>query len=296
MALVPGNHALDPDAFIGPVRSLLAAIATAGDRRLALETTSAPQDHRGPLSRRRDRREPADPAGTGDRDVSRGKRDDAPVPRSRRGRGPRAVSDRFAGAVVLVTGGAGGIGAAVARSLALKEPTSPSPTATLRVPKGSPQRSRCRAGGLPRIGSTWSTRSPSGTPSSCQDAVWHDHPRRGGRRDHRHPSVPRTDRPRLGSNNGGQSEGTFLTFQAVARQMVDSSARRQSRGHLVDCRPGWAPERDGLRRQQGRRHQPGSLGRSRPGPDWITVNAVCPGIVDTDMTAPSTPTARDWPV
>jgi NAD(P)-dependent dehydrogenase (short-subunit alcohol dehydrogenase family) len=40
------------------------------------------------------------------------------------------VSDRFAGAVILVTGGAGGIEAAVARSLALEGAHAPLPIAT----------------------------------------------------------------------------------------------------------------------------------------------------------------------
>jgi NAD(P)-dependent dehydrogenase (short-subunit alcohol dehydrogenase family) len=78
--------------------------------------------------------------------------------------------------------------------------------------------------------------------------------------------------------------GTFLTFQAVARQMVDASrggslvavssiAGRGGRPNAVD----YAASKAGII----------SLVRSAAlalAANGITVNAVCPGIVDTSMT------------
>ena len=50
-----------PDAFIGPVRSLLAAIATGGEPETsARDNLGTLEDHRGPLSLWRDRRQPTD--------------------------------------------------------------------------------------------------------------------------------------------------------------------------------------------------------------------------------------------
>ena len=79
-------------------------------------------------------------------------------------------------------------------------------------------------------------------------------------------------------------KGTFLTIQAIARQMVDSSrggslvaissvAGRSGRPSATD----YAASKAGVI----------SLVRSAAlalAADRITVNAVCPGIVDTDMT------------
>ena len=98
-----------------------------------------------------------------------------------------------------------------------------------------------------------------------------------------HPFLELTGRDRdrtLAAN----LKGTFLTFQAIARQMIDSSrggslvaiasiAGRSGRPDATD----YAASKAGVI----------SLVRSAAlalAANRITVNAVCPGIVDTDMT------------
>jgi NAD(P)-dependent dehydrogenase (short-subunit alcohol dehydrogenase family) len=195
------------------------------------------------------------------------------------------VSDRFAGAVILVTGGAGGIGAAAARSLAAEG-------AHVAVA----DRDLARAEGIASEIATSGGRASAhpldvAEDESVQDTVVAIMTRFGTITHAVAAAGIIVTRPFLDLTADDWDRtlavnlrGTFLTFQAVARQMVDASrggslvaissvAGRGGRPSAAD----YAASKAGII----------SLVRSAAlalAPNGITVNAVCPGIVDTDMT------------
>jgi NAD(P)-dependent dehydrogenase (short-subunit alcohol dehydrogenase family) len=195
------------------------------------------------------------------------------------------VSNRFAGAVVLVTGGAGGIGAAVAQNLALDG-------AHVAVADRDAARAEAIASDIVWSGGLASAHGIDvADAESVRDAVA-DITARFGTITHAvaaagiiatHPFLDLTadewDRT-LAVN----LRGTFLTLQAVARLLVDGSRG----GSLVAIssvagRGGRPTESDYAASKAGVI----SLVRSAAlalAANGITVNAVCPGIVDTEMT------------
>ena len=195
------------------------------------------------------------------------------------------MRDRFEGAVVLVTGGAGGIGAAVARSLALEG-------AHVAVADRDLGRAEGIASEIAMSGGRASAhRLDVVNEESVRDTVegvrtrfgsiTHGVAAAGIIATHSFLELTGRDWDRTLAVN---LKGTFLTIQAIARQMVDSSrggslvaissvAGRSGRPSATD----YAASKAGVI----------SLVRSAAlalAADRITVNAVCPGIVDTDMT------------
>lgn len=195
------------------------------------------------------------------------------------------MRDRFEGAVVLVTGGAGGIGAAVARSLALEG-------AHVAVADRDLGRAEGIASEIAMSGGRASAhRLDVVNEESVRDTVegvrtrfgsiTHGVAAAGIIATHSFLELTGRDWDRTLAVN---LKGTFLTIQAIARQMVDLSrggslvaissvAGRSGRPSATD----YAASKAGVI----------SLVRSAAlalAADRITVNAVCPGIVDTDMT------------
>jgi NAD(P)-dependent dehydrogenase (short-subunit alcohol dehydrogenase family) len=195
------------------------------------------------------------------------------------------VSDRFAGAVILVTGGAGGIGAAVARRLA--EDGAHVAVADRELARAEGIASQIAMSG----GRASAHRLDVVNDESVRDtvvavrtrfgAITHAVAAAGIIATHPFLDLTGDDWDRTLAVN---LKGTFLTIQAVARQLVDASrggslvaissvAGRGGRPSATD----YAASKAGVI----------SLVRSAAlalAPNGITVNAVCPGIVDTDMT------------
>lgn len=195
------------------------------------------------------------------------------------------MSDRFAGAVVLITGGAGGIGAAVAQNLA--RDGAHVAVADLDLARAEQIASEIATSG----GRASAHRLDVASGESVQETVADIRARCGtithavaaagiiATRSFLDLTADEWDRT-LAVN----LRGTFLTFQAVARQLVDGSrggslvaissvAGRGGRPNATD----YAASKAGVI----------SLVRSAAlalAANGITVNAVCPGIVDTDMT------------
>jgi NAD(P)-dependent dehydrogenase (short-subunit alcohol dehydrogenase family) len=195
------------------------------------------------------------------------------------------VSDRFAGAIALVTGGAGGIGAAVARSLAREgahvavadRDIAPAERIASEIAAAGGMASAHRldvADGEDVRETVADIRARFGTITHAVTAA-------GIIAIHPFLDLTSDDWDRTLAVN---LRGTFLTFQAVARQLVEASRG----GSLV-----------AISSVAGRGGRPTatdyaaskaaviSLVRSAAlalAANGITVNAVCPGIVDTDMT------------
>jgi NAD(P)-dependent dehydrogenase (short-subunit alcohol dehydrogenase family) len=195
------------------------------------------------------------------------------------------VSDRFAGAVVLVTGGAGGIGAAVAKNLA--RDGAQVGVADRDLARAAQIASEIAASG----GRASAHRIDVASSESVRDTVAEIRARFGTithavaaagiivTRSFLDLTADEWD-----ATLAVNLRGTFLTFQAVAQQLVDGSrggslvaissvAGRGGRPSAVD----YAASKAGVI----------SVVRSAAlalAANGITVNAVCPGIVDTDMT------------
>jgi NAD(P)-dependent dehydrogenase (short-subunit alcohol dehydrogenase family) len=195
------------------------------------------------------------------------------------------VSDRFAGAVILVTGGAGGIGAAVARSLALDGAHVAVADRDLARAEGiaadiAMSGGRASAHGLD-VANDESVRDTVEVVRTRFGSITHGVAAAGIIATHPFLDLTGGDWDRTLAVN---LKGTFLTFQAIARQMVGTSrggslvaissvAGRSGRPNATD----YAASKAGVI----------SLVRSAAlalAAHRITVNAVCPGIVDTDMT------------
>ena len=195
------------------------------------------------------------------------------------------MSDRFAGAVILVTGGAGGIGAAVARSLACDGAHVAVADRDLAGAEGIASEiamSGGRASAHPLdVADDESVRDTVVAIGTRFGTITHAVAAAGIIATHPFLDLTADDWDRTLAVN---LKGTFLTFQAVARQMVEASrggslvavssvAGRGGRPTATD----YAASKAGII----------SLVRSAAlalAPNGITVNAVCPGIVDTDMT------------
>ncbi|HZT10924.1 MAG TPA: SDR family NAD(P)-dependent oxidoreductase [Actinomycetota bacterium] len=195
------------------------------------------------------------------------------------------MSDRFAGAVILVTGGAGGIGGAVAQELAGEG-------AHVAVADRDLERAEVIASEIAASGGSASAhRIDVANGESVRDTVADIRARHGtithavaaagiiATRSFLELTADEWD-----ATLAVNLRGTFLTFQAVAQQLVEASrggslvaissvAGRGGRPNAID----YAASKAGVI----------SLVRSAAlalAAHGITVNAVCPGIVDTDMT------------
>jgi NAD(P)-dependent dehydrogenase (short-subunit alcohol dehydrogenase family) len=187
------------------------------------------------------------------------------------------VSNRFEGAVVLVTGAAGRIGAAVARCLAVEG----AHVAVADRDLGGAEQIVSEIANWLDVTTEVSVRETVVAVETRFGTITHAVASAGIIATHPFLDLTVENWDRTLAVN---LKGTFLTLQAVARRMVDASrggslvaissvAGRGGRPTAAD----YAASKAGVI----------SLVRSAAlalAPNGITVNAVCPGIVDTDMT------------